>query len=51
MLLISPVHALAGVYPFAVHHAYDRHSMVDFDMPDLNAFPAFNKVGKPVPSA
>lgn len=34
VLVVEPHHAFAGLYPFAVHHAYDGYSMVDFEQPD-----------------
>lgn len=44
VLLVSPEHAFRGLYPYPVHHPYDRYSMVDFDRPDLEKWPAFRDV-------
>jgi len=44
-LLISPEHAFTGLYPYPVHHPYDRYSMVDFEADEdeiANLWPEFN---------
>lgn len=44
MLLIGPEFSFPGMYPFPVHHGYDRYSMVSLDDVDLGAYPAFSRV-------
>lgn len=39
VLLIGPEHAFEGMYPFPLHHTYDRYSMVDLESPDLGLWP------------
>lgn len=36
-----------GLYPFPVAHPYDGQSMVDFDAPDMAAWPLFSKARRP----
>lgn len=40
VLIIDPKYSFSGMYPFAVHHPYDGHSMVDWEAPDESAWPA-----------
>lgn len=39
VLLLSPEQAFSGLYPYATHHPYDRHSMVDLEAPDAGLWP------------
>ena len=39
LLVIGPEHSFKGLYPFPVHHPYDGHSMVDWERPDMAAWP------------
>lgn len=39
MLVIDPEHSFSGMYPYPMHHPYDGHSMVDWEQPDLHAWP------------
>lgn len=34
--IVTPDHSFSGLYPFPVHHTYDRYSMVDFDHPRVD---------------
>lgn len=43
-LLVSPAHALHGLYPFPVHHAYDTFSMIDTEAIDTTLWPGADKV-------
>ena len=36
--------AFQGVYPYPVHHPYDRYSMVDLDAVDAEEWPEFGSV-------
>jgi hypoxia-inducible factor 1-alpha inhibitor (HIF hydroxylase) len=40
VLLLHPRH-FGSLYPWPVHHPQDRQSRVDFDAPDLKAFPRY----------
>lgn len=44
VLLVSPSHAFAGMYPFPMHHPYDGYAMPDLDTPDLDAWPLLQNV-------
>ena len=44
VLLISPDQAFDGMYPYPVHHLYDRFSMVNFEKPRLDIWPRFSNV-------
>ncbi|KAK9844525.1 hypothetical protein WJX74_003603 [Apatococcus lobatus] len=44
VLLISPDQAFSGMYPYPVHHLYDRFSMVNFEKPRLDVWPRFSSV-------
>ena len=41
VLLLPPGQAFEGLYPYPVHHPYDRYSMVDFEAPDAGLWPKF----------
>ena len=41
VLLIGPEHAFRGLYPFPLHHPYDRYAMVDFEADDTEQWPLF----------
>jgi len=43
VLLFHPRH-FGCLYPWPVHHPQDRQSRVDFDRPDLSAFPRFREL-------
>ena len=34
LLLIAPQHSFTGLYPYPIHHPYDKYSMVDFEAED-----------------
>ena len=40
---MAPEHSFRGLYPFPAAHCYDRHSMVDLDAPDADAWPLFER--------
>ena len=40
-LLIPPRHAFRGLYPYPLHHPYDKHSMVDLEDVDERMWPLF----------
>jgi len=42
-VLFSPDH-FPSMYPYPVHHPYDRQSQVDLENPDLIKFPKFSQV-------
>ncbi|GMH34419.1 hypothetical protein BSKO_02253 [Bryopsis sp. KO-2023] len=44
ILLFNPRDAFEGIYPFPLHHPYDRYSMVDFEQIDEQMWPNFHKV-------
>ena len=39
VLLLSPEQAFEGLYPYPIHHTYDRYSMVDLEATDLGLWP------------
>jgi hypothetical protein len=39
VLLLPPEQAFTGVYPYPVHHPYDRYSAVDWEEPELDHWP------------
>lgn len=41
VLLLPPGQAFEGLYPYPVHHPYDRYSMADFEAPDAGLWPKF----------
>jgi hypothetical protein len=45
VLLLPPEQAFSGVYPYPVHHPYDRYSAVDWEEPELDHWPAAAQVG------
>lgn len=44
LLLLAPDQAFSGVYPYPVHHPYDRYSVVDWEDPELEHWPAAAQV-------
>lgn len=44
LLLLPPQCAFKGLYPFPVHHPYDRYSAVDWEDPELEHWPAAQQV-------
>lgn len=46
VFLFSPKNAFEGLYPFPVHHPYDKYSMVDLEKVDSDMWPMSRKVGK-----
>ena len=44
ILLVPPDQAFKGLYPYPVHHFYDRFSMVNFERPRLDVWPRFGDV-------
>ena len=47
VLLLPPHLAFRGLYPYPVHHAYDRYSAVDWEEPELEHWPAAAQVRVP----
>jgi hypothetical protein len=46
LLLLSPKLAFKGLYPYPLHHPYDKHSMVDFEATEeenATLWPMFNE--------
>lgn len=44
VLLMGPGQAFDGLYPYPLHHTYDRYSMVDLEAPDAGLWPKFSGV-------
>lgn len=44
VLLLNPGQAFEGLYPYPIHHTYDRYCMVDLEEPDLGLWPKFSGV-------
>jgi hypothetical protein len=44
MLIWTVEQAFRGIYPYPVHHPYDRYSMVDLDAVNAEEWPEFGGV-------